>query len=99
MEGQVTALEPTNHQAVRYKYVVDSNEYTGRGNAGHGNPLFENMRVGQTVLVFYDPANPQLSSLGRPEARLYGNLWVAVMVAIILPTLLVASLYRMGFYH
>src|SRR5207237_7449936 len=81
--GQVTALEPTNHQVVRYTYVVDSLEYLGSGNAGHGNPPFENIRVGQSVLVFYDPMNPKVSSLGYPQARLYGNVWVAVMVALV----------------
>jgi len=92
--GRVTSLEPTNHQAVRYSYVVDSREYSGVGNAGHGNPEFEQLGVGQSVLVYYDPGNPEVSYLGYPEARLHGNVWVAVMVAIVLPLFIVLGLIR-----
>lgn len=98
-EGFVTALEPTNHQIVRYSYNVGGREYAGVGHGGHGNPRFEDIRVGQKVLVFYDPNNPQYSSLGHPSARLSGNLWVIVLMSLTLPIFIIGSLYRMGFYR
>lgn len=98
-EGHVTTLEPTNHQIVHYSYSVGSQEYKGTGHAGDGNPSFENLRTGQTVKVFYDPTNPQSSSLGYSEAQLYGNLWGAVLTALIVPSIVVVGLYRMGYYR
>jgi hypothetical protein len=94
--GRVTALEPENHQIVRYAYVVNGQQYTGVGRAGHGNPMFEDLKVSQEVMIHYDPAKPQSSSLGYPQARLSTNLWAAVMVAIVLPLFLVFALIRSG---
>src|SRR5262249_35854598 len=94
-----TSLEPTNHQAVRYRYVVDSEDYSGVGNAGHGNPDFERLTVGQRVLIYYDPKKPQVSFLGYPAARMRGNLWVAVMVALIRAIFIMLGLIRKGFFR
>jgi len=98
-EGHVTAIEPTNHQIVRYSYIVGGKEYMGVGHGGHGNPRFEDIRVGQSVLVFYDPENPQLSSMGSPNAQVFGNLWVVVIMSLTIPVSIIASLYRMGFFR
>lgn len=53
--GVVTALEPGNHQAVRYKFEAGGKDYFGVGRAGFGNPEFCSLSVRQTVIVYYDP--------------------------------------------
>lgn len=68
-EAQVTAKEPDNHKFVRYSYKVKQQVYHGTGNAGRGNPAFENIGVGDTLKVSYDPNNPNESFLGNPSEQ------------------------------
>src|SRR5437763_16755322 len=67
VNGTVTAIEPENHQIVRYRYSVSGHDYAGSGHGGRGNPSFSNITVGQIVTVFYDPAKPETSTLGYPQ--------------------------------
>jgi hypothetical protein len=43
--GVVTALEPGNHQAVRYKFDAGGKTYLGVGRAGFGNAEFGGLSV------------------------------------------------------
>ncbi len=97
-EGRVTALEPANHEIVRYAYRVGA-EYNGSGHGGSGNPVFRNLRVGESVIVFYDPAHPEVSSLGYPEGPLSGNLWGVISTTLFLPICIIFVLYRLGYFR
>lgn len=68
--GQVLAKYPENHASISYSYVVDGVQYHGSGSAGFGNPPFDEIKPGQDVVVIYDPADPSISYLGSPEAKL-----------------------------
>ena len=59
IEGQVIAKEPGNHQFIRYSDSVGQQTYSGLGNAGRGNPAFEQLNIGDSVKVFYDPDDPK----------------------------------------
>lgn len=98
-EGRVTALEPANHQIVRYTYLAGTQEYKGAGHGGRGNPEFKDINVGQTVVVYYDPTRPEVSTLGSPGAPLYGNVLGVIFVTLMLPTFIIFTLYRMGYFR
>jgi hypothetical protein len=98
-EGRVTALEPTNHQIIRYSYRVGAQEYQGSGHDGGGNPAFKDITIGQTVIVFYDPSRPEVSTLGSPGGPLYGNVLGVIFVTLMLPIFIIFSLYRLGYFR
>jgi hypothetical protein len=83
--GRVTVKEPENHQLIRYSFIVGSQTYAGVGSAGQGNPPFGNLNVGDKVIVFYDPANPNVSCLGYPQGRLKTEVAGIVFLVIFLP--------------
>ena len=60
-EGSVTRKEPKNHQTVHYSYYVGQSIYNGIGSGGNGNPSFEELKIGDKVMVFHLPSNPQTS--------------------------------------
>src|SRR5215475_10046603 len=68
--GKVAAKEPENHRFVRYSYVVGGIPYNGIGSAGFGNPEFEEISIGDEVIVYYNPETPQISFLGDPKHQL-----------------------------
>ena len=83
--GKVMAKEPENHQLIRYSFVVGPQTYTGVGSAGHGNPTFGSLNVGDRVIVFYDPANPYVSCLGYPQGRLKTEVAGIIFLVIFFP--------------
>ena len=78
--GVVTALEPGNHQAVRYKFDAGGKTYSGVGRAGFGNPEFGGLSVGQTVIIYYDSNDPYESCAGIP-AQLVKNEIPPILLA------------------
>jgi len=96
--GTVTAIEPENHQIVRYRYSVSGKDYVESGHGGRGNPVFANIAIGQTLIVFYDPAKPETSTLGYPGNNLKVDLAGVVFVAIAIPFVIVLSLLRRGVF-
>jgi hypothetical protein len=98
-EGRVTALEPDNHQIVRYTYRVGPQEYAGSGHGGQGNPAFKDITVGQSVIVYYDPTRPTVSTLGSPASPLFGNVLGVIFVTLLPPIFVIWTLYRMGYFR
>lgn len=96
--GIVTAIEPENHQIVRYKYSVSGKDYSGSGHGGRGNPAFANITIAQVVIVFYDPQKPETSTLGYPQQHLKVNLAGVIFVAVAIPFVIVLSLLRRGIF-
>ena len=89
--GVVTGLEPANHQAVRYKFDVSGNEYSGVGRAGYGNSEFCCLSVGQNVIVYYDPADPSKSCLGIPEKLIKNEIPPILLAGIVFPVFALAG--------
>ena len=91
-QAKVLALEPMNHQLVRYSYRVGGNLYTGAGTAGYGNPAFSHLTQGDTVLVYYLASEPERSVLGDARQRLREEIKSVVTVMLMFPTIIVAVL-------
>ncbi len=83
--GMVTALEPTNHQAVRYSFRVADKEYLGAGRAGFGNPEFGDLSVGGNVIVYYVFAHPDESCVGIPDELVKNEVAPIVLAGITFP--------------
>lgn len=90
--GRVTKKEPENHRFITYTYVAGGQTYNGLGNGGNGNPDFEDISIGQDVVVFYDPGSPQISSLGYPKNHYRVNLAGVVFVTLLLPLFIMVPL-------
>ena len=83
--GRVIAKEPENHQLVRYSFGVGQESFEGVGHGGRGNPPFQQLNVGDQVVVFYDAANPNLSVMGNPSSHQKVELGGIVFLVLFLP--------------
>src|SRR6266478_3342657 len=82
VDGRVVAKEPLNHQTVHYSYLVATQTYYGAGNAGNGNPPFDQLRIGDPVRVSFNPNNPSESYLGDPTSELNSLTRGAILIAL-----------------
>jgi Protein of unknown function (DUF3592) len=83
--GQVIAKEPDNHRIVRYSFRVGQQSFEGVGHGGRGNPSFQQLHVGDQVVVFYDAANPNRSVMGNPSSHQNVELGGIVFLVLFLP--------------
>lgn len=96
VQGRVTGKEPENHQFLVYSYTVGQAVYSGKGNAGRGNPSFEQLKVGDPVKVYYDPDSPQISFLGDPIEQSASVSKAVIFMTILGPIILVMGLVLKG---
>ncbi|GAB3096001.1 hypothetical protein GCM10027159_14550 [Lysobacter terrae] len=89
--GTVIALEPTNHRAVRYSYQVGNATYSGVGSDGYGNPDFDSLDTGDSILLYYGATAPATSVLGEPRARLRNEVSSVVSVMLFFPSIIVLA--------
>jgi hypothetical protein len=85
--GRVIAKEPENHQIVRYSFKLGQQSFEGVGHGGRGNPPFQQLNVGDQVVVFYDAANPNVSVMGNPSSHQKVELGGIVFLVLFLPLL------------
>lgn len=95
-KGVVVAKEPENHSFIRYSYHVNQQEYAGVGNAGGINPPFENLNLGDTVTVYYDPKNPGSSLVGDPKEQYASIIRGIAFVTLIGPIFCFFGLFVKG---
>lgn len=95
--ARVVAKEPENHQTIRYVFDLNGVEYTGSGAAGAGNPSFQEIQIGDDVVVFYNPSNPQESILGNPWEDLGAQYTGIMFSTIVFPILPMAFLLLFWF--
>lgn len=69
-DGWVTAKDLIGRKKVHYSFMADGRLYSGVGRPGYGNREFEELSVGDKVIVFYLPKDPDVSSLGDPKEHL-----------------------------
>ena len=91
--GTVTAKEPENHRFVRYSFSVNGHSYSGLGNAGGVNPEFEQLEIGSSVKVFYDPNDPDESFLGSPTDQSNSVRTGVIFLAVVSSLFSVFGLY------
>jgi len=90
--GSVTALEPNNHNAVYYSYVVNRQGYSGVGTASSIDRKSEMITIGEAVPIMYDSADPESSCLGNADEQ-YTSLTHGVIFVASAPTLTLLVLY------
>jgi Protein of unknown function (DUF3592) len=91
--GQATVLEvlPHDHNTLRYQYQVDGKRFRGQTQSWPPNPPLQQINLGQTVVIYYDPADPDVSVLGDPHGMLTNEIVSVGLAAIVLPTFLVIA--------
>lgn len=68
--GWVVSKDAKRGRKVYYAFTVSEREYSGIGRAGYGNREFDELGVGDRVVVFYLPKDPDVSTLGDPAEHL-----------------------------
>ncbi len=94
--GRVVAKEEENHGIIRYSYNVGGTEHTGAGFSRNGNPDFDDIQIGDRVIVYYDPANPERSMMGYPRNDLegqYSGILFLTVVFPVFPMILILAIY------
>jgi hypothetical protein len=94
--GHVIAKEPENHQTVRYAYEVGETEYKGSGSGGDGNPDFEDLSIGDQIVIYYDPVSPYRSTMSNPWnelGRSYSAIWFLTITLPIFPMVFALAIY------
>ena len=91
VRAQATILElhPEEHASARYRYRVDGRILEGQRSPSRPNPPLDQLRVGQTVIVYCDPRFPQRSVLGDPQPILLNETGYIAAVALLFPTIIV----------
>ena len=69
-KGWVTGKSDGKRGLVYYAFGTPRKVFTDAGTGGHGNPDFDRLDEGDTVLVYYLPEDPDVSCLGDPADRL-----------------------------
>ncbi len=77
IHGKITELHPENHNSIKYEYTVSGRTYQGTsdGLADRG--------FNQDILIYYDPNDPSVSTLGSPGGLAIGMLFSIGFVAIL----------------
>lgn len=94
--GHVISKEPENHRFVRYSFDLDSRSYTGIGNAGGENHEFDQLRLNDPVVVYYDPDDPNNSFLGNPKRQFESATTGLIFMILFGPAVCMFGLYRSG---
>lgn len=90
-QATIIALLPQDHNTARYQYQVNGRTFEGQMQSWEPNPPLEQMKVGQIVVVYYDPANPAESVLGDPRPILQNETIFILLAALIMPTIIVIA--------
>ncbi len=93
ISGQATVIEllPKIHNTLRYEYHVAGRAFQGQMQSWSPNPLLEQLAVGQSVIIYYDPEHPEVSVLGDPNPMLKNETISVALAALVVPTFLVAA--------
>ena len=94
IEATVEAKEPENHQFVQYSYQTGTETFHQKGTTGSGNPSFEEITIGEKVLVFYLPKEPVISCLGNPKERFKSELMIVILASLGGTSLILLLIYQ-----
>lgn len=90
-QGSVAAKRPDQHRAVIYYFNVDGIQYTGSWGAGLGNPEFDDLHIGDPVIIKYDEDNPFDSVMGDPGYYAQINGRMAYLGAFLIATIIIGQ--------
>jgi hypothetical protein len=89
--GVVLELLPKIHNTVRYEYLVSGRKIEGQTQSSSPNNPPEQLKVGQSLVVCYDPLHPESSVLGYPRPILINEIVSVLLAATLGPTLIVTA--------
>jgi Protein of unknown function (DUF3592) len=91
VSGKATVVEllPKIHNTVRYEYAVGGQTFQGQMQSWQPNPSLEQLSVGQSLVIFYDPQQPDASVLGDPKPILRNETISVLLAAFGVPTFVV----------
>jgi hypothetical protein len=89
-KAAVIELLPQEHQFVRYEYRAGGHVLQGRSTVWPPNPPFQELVVGESLVMHYDPSNPTNAVLGDPRAALHNETSSIALGAVFLPTFVIA---------
>jgi hypothetical protein len=87
--GQITGLEPSNHNMVYYSFVAQKATYRG---SEQGFSRAANAGVGDPVEIYYWPPNPNVSLPEDPSPKLWNEVLTVMAAGTVFPLLLIAGL-------
>jgi hypothetical protein len=93
ISGKATVVEllPKIHNTVRYEYAVGGQTFHGQMQSWQPNPPLEQLGVGQSVVIYYDPQRPEASVLGDPKPILKNETISVLLAALGMPTIIVGG--------
>src|ERR1700761_3105067 len=91
ISGKATVIEllPQQHNTLRYEYQVAGQTYQGRMGSRQPNPPAEQLGVGQSVVIYYDPEHPEVSVPGDPRLMFNNEMFLVALAALMAPTFIV----------
>ena len=85
-EGSVVGYMPGEHPSYRYSYLVNGRPFQGSARL---TERVEDMKLGGSITVFYDEANPGNSTLAAPRAVVVvKRVGLIVAASVMIPVLL-----------
>ena len=86
-KAAVVDLHAGSHQAIAYQYAVESQTYRRVGCTGYGNPNYYDLKLGDSIRVWYLPDNRMASIATEPAAEQRNNatIWLIGPVWFALP--------------
>jgi hypothetical protein len=90
-QATVSELLPQIHDTLRYEYHVAGRGFQGQMQSWSPNPPLEQLSVGQSLVIYYDPEHPEESVLGDPAPMLKNETISIALAAILLPGFFVGS--------
>jgi hypothetical protein len=91
-QATVTELTPKEHLTLRYEYQVDGKKFEQQGAPWRPNPPLDEIKVGDSLVIYYDPVYPSVSVLGDPKPMLTNELVSVGMAVLLMPTFIVLTL-------
>jgi len=88
-KATVVALLPKIHNTVRYQYEVGGQRFEGQMQSSQPNPPLEQLGVGQSLVIYYDPQHPEASVLGDPKPILRNETISVLLAAFGFPTFVI----------
>jgi hypothetical protein len=88
-QAVVVELLPRFHDTVRYRYDVAGRTFEGQTQSWQPNPPSEKLRIGQPLVIYYDPGHPSTSVLGDPKPILENETISVLLAAFGMPTFVV----------
>jgi hypothetical protein len=99
-QAAVVELHPEFHGTARYEYHVGGRLFQGQTQPAAPNPPLAELRLGQSLVVFYDPEDPAKSVLGDPKLMLKTEPLSSIIATFCFLILVMITLaWRLSCYH